>query len=84
MTTCYIERQIDRHADWLGVADAACDWYYGTSEEQARWKQWVADLTDEVESGESIDTDLSLATYRESTEWEDHAIEEYTADRGDY
>jgi len=74
MTYCHISRQADEHADWIGMADEAEARYYGSVEETAGYKAWIAVYKDEYESGESALPDLSLATYRDDDKWMDDAI----------
>lgn len=84
MTYCHIDRQIDRHADWIGYVDEACDWFDGSLAERLYFQKWIAANLPEVASGESTYTDLTYDTYRDSADWQDDAEEAYTAHREDY
>ena len=84
MTYCHIDRQIDRHADWIGMADEACDWFDGSTAERTAFQKWIADNLVEVATGVSIFNDLTFDTYRNSSDWEDDAIEAFTTRREEY
>jgi hypothetical protein len=77
MTYCHVSHQIDRYCDEIGFADEACDWFDGSTTERLYFQKWIASNLTEVASGESIYTDLTFDTYRNSSDWEDDAVESY-------
>ena len=66
------------------MADEACDWFDGSTAERLAFQKWIADNLVEVATGVSVYTDLTFDTYRNSSDWEDDAIEAFTTRREEY